>query len=128
MPESVAARIASTAASAKLSQPVIAGAGLPRTNSFSIYFRKREFRRTCVHDAKLRGPTITSSVGAALLTIRTFTMGCSPEDSDCAADEKPAHQVTITKGFWIGQTDVTQAAYFALTARTAPLRPRIVQH
>jgi formylglycine-generating enzyme required for sulfatase activity len=41
----------------------------------------------------------------------TFTMGCSPGDSDCLADEKPARPVAITKGFWIGQTEATQAAY-----------------
>ncbi len=41
----------------------------------------------------------------------TFTMGCSPDDTECADQEKPAHQVTITKGFWIGRTEVTQAAY-----------------
>jgi len=41
----------------------------------------------------------------------TFTMGCSPGDGECFKDENPAHQVTITKGFWIGQTDVTQEAY-----------------
>jgi formylglycine-generating enzyme required for sulfatase activity len=41
----------------------------------------------------------------------TFRMGCSPDDSECFDDEKPAHAVTITKGFWIGQTPVTQAAY-----------------
>jgi len=41
----------------------------------------------------------------------TFTMGCSPGDGECYDDEKPAHQVTITKGFWIGQTEVTQEAY-----------------
>ena len=41
----------------------------------------------------------------------TFTMGCSPGDSECFDDEKPAHEVTISKGFWIGQTLVTQAAY-----------------
>jgi formylglycine-generating enzyme required for sulfatase activity len=38
-------------------------------------------------------------------------MGCSPGDSECSDDEKPSHQVTITKGFWIGQTPVTQEAY-----------------
>jgi formylglycine-generating enzyme required for sulfatase activity len=38
-------------------------------------------------------------------------MGCSPGDSECHDDEKPAHRVTITKGFWLGQTEVTQAAY-----------------
>lgn len=41
----------------------------------------------------------------------TFTMGCSPGDSERHDDEKPAHRVTITKGFWLGQTEVTQAAY-----------------
>jgi formylglycine-generating enzyme required for sulfatase activity len=41
----------------------------------------------------------------------TFSMGCSPGDNECAGAEKPAHQVTISKGFWIGQTVVTQEAY-----------------
>ena len=41
----------------------------------------------------------------------TFQMGCSPDDSTCNAEEKPAHPVRLTKGFWIGQTPVTQAAY-----------------
>jgi formylglycine-generating enzyme required for sulfatase activity len=41
----------------------------------------------------------------------TFMMGCSPGDNECEYDEKPAHEVTITKGFWIGQTEVTVAAY-----------------
>jgi sulfatase modifying factor 1 len=41
----------------------------------------------------------------------TFRMGCPPEDSECFDNEKPAHTVTLTRGFWIGQTPVTQAAY-----------------
>src|ERR1700693_3792300 len=41
----------------------------------------------------------------------TFQMGCSPKDSDCSDDEKPVHSVKLTKGFWIGQAPVTQAAY-----------------
>ena len=41
----------------------------------------------------------------------SFQMGCSPADSGCDGDEKPAHTVTITRGFWMGQTEVTQAAY-----------------
>ena len=47
----------------------------------------------------------------------TFTMGCSPGDNECNDWEKPAHQVTITKGFWLGQTDVTQAAYQRVTGQ-----------
>jgi formylglycine-generating enzyme required for sulfatase activity len=38
-------------------------------------------------------------------------MGCSPGDPDCFDDERPQHTVRITKGFWVGQTEVTQAAY-----------------
>jgi formylglycine-generating enzyme required for sulfatase activity len=40
-----------------------------------------------------------------------FMMGCSPGDQQCSADEKPAHEVEITRGFWMGQTEVTQGAY-----------------
>jgi serine/threonine-protein kinase len=41
----------------------------------------------------------------------TFQMGCSPGDNECADDEKPARTVTISKGFWMGQTEVTVGAY-----------------
>jgi formylglycine-generating enzyme required for sulfatase activity len=41
----------------------------------------------------------------------TFMMGCSPGDSDCESDAEPAHRVTITQGFWLGQTVVTVGAY-----------------
>jgi formylglycine-generating enzyme required for sulfatase activity len=41
----------------------------------------------------------------------SFNMGCSPDDAECGDSERPAHSVSITKGFWLGQTPVTQAAY-----------------
>ena len=41
----------------------------------------------------------------------SFTMGCSQGDSECQPDEKPSHPVVISKGFWMGQTEVTQDAY-----------------
>jgi len=41
----------------------------------------------------------------------TFQMGCSPGDSECFDNEKPAHMVTLSRGLWIGQTPVTQAEY-----------------
>ncbi|HEV2423974.1 MAG TPA: SUMF1/EgtB/PvdO family nonheme iron enzyme [Terriglobia bacterium] len=40
----------------------------------------------------------------------TFPMGCSP-GALCDGDEKPLHPVTITRGFWIGETEVTVGAY-----------------
>lgn len=54
----------------------------------------------------------------------TFTMGCSEGDSECYADEKPAHPVTITKGFWMGQTPVTVGAYKQYSRATGrPMPP-----
>ena len=40
-----------------------------------------------------------------------FQMGCSANDSACDPDEQPSHEVAITSAFWMGQTEVTQAAY-----------------
>ncbi|MGA3212062.1 MAG: formylglycine-generating enzyme family protein [Terriglobales bacterium] len=42
----------------------------------------------------------------------SFQMGASPGCSVCDPDdERPPHKVAITRGFWMGQTPVTQAAY-----------------
>jgi formylglycine-generating enzyme required for sulfatase activity len=40
-----------------------------------------------------------------------FQMGCSAGDSECAGDERPARQVTISRGFWLGESEVTVEAY-----------------
>ena len=54
----------------------------------------------------------------------TFRMGCaSAADGDCDADEKPAHDVRITKGFWMGQTEVTTAAYKRFASATGKSMP-----
>jgi serine/threonine-protein kinase len=56
----------------------------------------------------------------------TFMMGCSPGDTECSDDEKPAHLVTISKGFWMGQTPVTAAAfkrYARATGKAMPTPP-----
>jgi formylglycine-generating enzyme required for sulfatase activity len=41
----------------------------------------------------------------------TFMMGCSPGDLECYTEEKPAHEVHITRGFEIGRYPVTQSQY-----------------
>ena len=50
----------------------------------------------------------------------TFMMGCSPGDKECNCpaenqkcriEEQPPHPVTIKRGFWVGQTEVTVRAY-----------------
>jgi formylglycine-generating enzyme required for sulfatase activity len=40
-----------------------------------------------------------------------FQMGCVKDDTECQEDEKPQHPVTISKGFWISNSEVTLSAY-----------------
>jgi formylglycine-generating enzyme required for sulfatase activity len=47
----------------------------------------------------------------------TFTMGCSAGDSECADNEKPAHPVDISKGFWLARTETTIAAFQKIAPR-----------
>jgi formylglycine-generating enzyme required for sulfatase activity len=57
----------------------------------------------------------------------SFMMGCSPGDP-CGGEEKPVHQVTISKGFWLGQTEVPVSAYqrfVAATGRQMPPEPNL---
>ncbi len=42
----------------------------------------------------------------------TFAMGS--DDSDAYFFEKPVHEVTLTKGYWIGKTEVTQRQWEAV--------------
>jgi len=39
------------------------------------------------------------------------TVGCSEGDKECYEDETPVRKVSLTRGFWLGQTEVTQAAF-----------------
>jgi formylglycine-generating enzyme required for sulfatase activity len=41
----------------------------------------------------------------------TFMMGCSMSDGYCESNEKPAHEVRITKTFELGKYEVTQAQW-----------------
>jgi formylglycine-generating enzyme required for sulfatase activity len=52
----------------------------------------------------------TNSVGGTMIAISagTFDMGCTPGQSDCESHESPVHTVTLTRNFWIGETEVTR--------------------
>ena len=53
-----------------------------------------------------------------LVKAGTFTMGATAEQIDEAShNEFPAHQVTITYDFYIGQTEVTQELWLAVMGR-----------
>ena len=40
-----------------------------------------------------------------------YIRGASPDDDEAYDDEKPRHQVTLTRGFWAFATPITQAAF-----------------
>jgi formylglycine-generating enzyme required for sulfatase activity len=53
----------------------------------------------------------------------SFEMGCVPSDADCYAEERPAHAVTLTRGFWMSRTEVPVYAYEQFTAETGGAMP-----
>lgn len=53
----------------------------------------------------------------------TFLMGCVPAtDSECRPEEKPQHEVELTEGFWMGETEVTVSFWdrFRMANRSYP--------
>ncbi len=47
-----------------------------------------------------------------------FKMGCVPADTKCKSDEKPQHQVTLTKDFYMGQNEVQVDSFQHFVAET----------
>ncbi len=45
-------------------------------------------------------------------------MGCVPGDPECGDDERPRHPVTLSRGYWLGQTEVTVGAFGRFVSRT----------
>ncbi len=54
------------------------------------------------------------SFAMVLVEAGTFTMGATPEQVDPYSSEKPAHQVTLTKDYYMGETEVTQGLWEAV--------------
>ena len=48
----------------------------------------------------------------------SFTMGCTPEQGDGNADEKPPHPVTLTEDYYMGKYEVTQKLWHAVTGNS----------
>ena len=46
-----------------------------------------------------------------------FVMGMSPGDKEAQNNEKPAHEVTITKAFYLGRTEVTQEQWMKVMGK-----------
>lgn len=48
----------------------------------------------------------------------SYYAGCLPADADCYGLERHRGKITIGQGFWIGRTEVTQAAYMRIMDAT----------
>ncbi|HHW77452.1 MAG TPA: formylglycine-generating enzyme family protein [Xanthomonadaceae bacterium] len=66
--------------------------------------------------ARPNAKTVTNSIGMAFVAIHagTFMMGSADSDPEAYDVEKPQHRVTISKPFYIGQHEVTQAQWEAV--------------
>jgi serine/threonine protein kinase/class 3 adenylate cyclase len=56
-----------------------------------------------------------------------FNRGASPKDPEASISETPRHEVTITKGFWVGQGPVTIGSYRRFAAETKTPLPAELQ-
>ncbi len=63
------------------------------------------------HPGTTAGEEIIGPDGGTMVWVLPgqFKMGC--DDVDAEDDEKPVHLVKITKGFWLGKCEVTNAQY-----------------
>jgi formylglycine-generating enzyme required for sulfatase activity len=97
----------------------------------AIVFWRRQAPRMAVLEKKVAAAAIPQEAAFAGTKLQTwinpkdgltyvwmppdsFSMGCSPGDSECQPDENPRHLVELPEGFWLGQTEVTNAAYHRL--------------
>ena len=77
-----------------------------------------------LHLEVLPDPPITFTVNGVsfkMMRVRagTFMMGATPEQgTDALPDEKPAHQVTLTRDYFIGETMLTQELWTAVMGTT----------
>lgn len=74
-----------------------------------------------LHEGKTPGEGFVNSIG---MTFRwcppgSFTMGSEQMDTAATADRKPV-KVTLSKGFWMGQHEVTQREYDIVRRKTVP--------
>lgn len=54
----------------------------------------------------------------------TFDMGATPEQKDPRKDEIPAHQVTLTNDYYMGETEVTQVLWEAVMGKSLEKRAK----
>jgi formylglycine-generating enzyme required for sulfatase activity len=60
---------------------------------------------------------IGSHYEAVLIPAGSFSMGCTSEQAKCDGDEKPAHQVTLTRPYFMMTHEVTEELYKSLVKK-----------
>jgi formylglycine-generating enzyme required for sulfatase activity len=60
------------------------------------------------HGGGVRGEITAQDTAMVFVQAGMFTMGCTAGDTECYYWEKPAHEVTLTKDYYIGKYEVTQ--------------------
>ncbi len=82
-----------------------------RTFTEKLNLQERQVSELSV-DASGPGPVIKGvDYKAVLIPSGTFTMGCTSEQSGCDGDESPTHKVTLTRDFYMMESEVTQRLY-----------------
>ncbi|MBR6060357.1 MAG: SUMF1/EgtB/PvdO family nonheme iron enzyme [Victivallales bacterium] len=59
--------------------------------------------------------TLKPGIDVKLIKIASGTFNMGSENGE--SDERPVHKVTLTKDFWLGETEVTQAQYEAVMGK-----------
>ena len=96
---------------------------LPRDLSWAIVLEEKP-NESVVTDSDFRDRIIATGLPWRIRDIGTniemllippgrFMMGASPDDLEADSNEKPAHEVLISKAFYLGRTPVTQAQWQA---------------
>ena len=103
--------------------PVVRKIFLPRDLSWAIVLEDKpdesvvtnsDFRdRIIATGLPWRVRDIGTNIEMLLMPPGRFMMGASPDDLEAESDEKPAHEVLISKAFYLGRTPVTQAQWQA---------------
>ncbi len=64
----------------------------------------------------------------ALVPHGKFQMGCSPGDGECYDNERPVHEVTLSRDYYMAQTEVTSANYAKFVAHTKRQAPQKTEY
>jgi formylglycine-generating enzyme required for sulfatase activity len=78
--------------------------------SYSILFSFSLFS-TNAHAGEVEEREKKLGIKSALIPSGSFQMGCTKGDGDCGPDEKPQHEVRLTKSFYMMTTEATQGLY-----------------